>query len=87
MVNRGAPSKRKAVSKTNAATASKKSKGAMFGKSKKKGSSSGSGVKNSVQEMFQSIAEDPADPNSVINLEGAQAKCISTKRKDFLTRN
>lgn len=40
----------------------------MFGKSKKKGSSSA----KPVQEMFQSIAEDPADdPNSVVNMEGS----------------
>lgn len=80
MVKRGSPKKRKAASNNNNTTttstttsappsssnSNKKSKGTMFGKSKKKG---GNRV-NSVQEMFLSIAEDPADPDSVVNMEG-----------------
>jgi hypothetical protein len=49
---------------------------AMFGKGKKNKQSNGNSNStnnenhNNVNEMFLSIAEDPDDPNSVVNMEG-----------------
>ena len=42
---------------------------AMFGKSKKSRQSNGSKSQN-ILEMFQTLAEDPEDPNAVITMEG-----------------
>lgn len=41
----------------------------MFGKSKKSRQSNGSKSQN-ILEMFQSLADDSDDPNSVISMEG-----------------
>jgi hypothetical protein len=41
----------------------------MFGKSKKNRQSNGS-KSQSILEMFQSLADDPDDPNTVISMEG-----------------
>jgi hypothetical protein len=78
MAKRAAPKKRKAASTITAAAASKTKKAkastsAMFGKSKKKGSSSVS----TAQEMFQSIAEDPSDTNSIVNMEGKESTSLT----------
>jgi hypothetical protein len=88
MVKRGSPKKRKAAASnttTTVTTASKKNKMWNSNKSKKKGNPA-----NNILEMFHSIAEDPADPNTVVNMEGTQYMCVraseTTKRSSSLRK-
>ena len=46
----------------------------MFGKGKKNRQSAGNSKSQNILEMFQSLVEDPDDPNSVINMEGKNTK-------------
>lgn len=42
----------------------------MFGKGKKNRQSAAGSKSQNILEMFQSLVEDPDDPNSVITMEG-----------------
>lgn len=42
----------------------------MFGKGKKNRQSTAGSKSQNILEMFQSLVEDPDDPNSVITMEG-----------------
>jgi hypothetical protein len=50
----------------------------MFGKGKKNRQSVGTSKSQNILEMFQSLVEDPDDPNSVINMEGKTKQQYTT---------